>query len=134
VDREDGNLECFIPAASEQDLTSFQYLFSSTTRDDMSDGHLWFSLVSRPTRSRFTRVQRLSAGLALLFATMIANAMWYRSDDNVENKQVTLTLTCLHIRIITASADIVSSDDLLEMSSVVLENIRNVAKINHFDW
>ena len=29
---------------------------------------------------RFTRVQRLSCCLAILYLTMIANAMWYRTD------------------------------------------------------
>lgn len=76
VDFGDGQIERLLPAASREELVNFQYLFYSSTKKDMTDGYLWFSLVSRPTRSRFTRVQRLSCCLALLFATMIANAMW----------------------------------------------------------
>ena len=53
----------------------------------MSDGHIWFSLLSRPTRSKFTRVQRLSACLALLFSSMIASAMWYKTEEAVEGAQ-----------------------------------------------
>ncbi len=88
VDKEDGLLECMVPSATKKDLASFSHLFYSKTRKDMSDSNLWVSLVSRPTRSRFTRVQRLASGLALLFATMIANAMWYRTDENLENVQL----------------------------------------------
>ncbi len=63
-------------------MRDFQFLFQTTARQDMSDGHLWFSLMSRPTRSRFTRVQRLSCCLVLLFATMITNAMFYKTADS----------------------------------------------------
>lgn len=85
IDQEDGSLERTLVSASREDLANFQYIFYSKTRQDMSDGHLWFSLISRPTRSHFTRVQRLSCCLALLFMTMIANAMWYKTEDTVES-------------------------------------------------
>ncbi|KAI8514732.1 Vacuolar protein sorting-associated protein 54, partial [Branchiostoma belcheri] len=50
------------------------------------DGHLWFSVASRPTRSHFTRVQRASCCLSLVFLTMITNAMFYRTDDSVRQQ------------------------------------------------
>ena len=87
VDMDDGSLERMLPSASREDLTNFSHLFSTSTRKDMSDDHLWFSLMSRPTRSRFTRVQRLTCCLALLFSTMIGNAMWYKTTDLVEDAQ-----------------------------------------------
>ena len=83
-------IERTIPAATEEDLRDFGHLFISTTKHDMFDGHLWLSVVSRPSRSHFTRVQRLACGASLLYLTMIANAMFYRSAENVEGtKQVT---------------------------------------------
>ncbi|CAH1238914.1 PKD1L3 [Branchiostoma lanceolatum] len=49
---------------------------------DMSDDHLWFSVALRPARSPFTRVQRLSCCLTLLYSTMITNIMFFgRGDD-----------------------------------------------------
>ncbi|CAH1249639.1 PKD1L3 [Branchiostoma lanceolatum] len=49
---------------------------------DMNDGHLWFSVAGRPARSPFTRVQRLSCCLTLLYSTMITNIMFFgRGDD-----------------------------------------------------
>ncbi|XP_066302803.1 polycystin family receptor for egg jelly-like [Branchiostoma lanceolatum] len=48
----------------------------------MSDDHLWFSVALRPARSPFTRVQRLSCCLTLLYSTMITNIMFFgRGDD-----------------------------------------------------
>ena len=49
---------------------------------DMNDGHLWFSVAGRPARSPFTRVQRLSCCLTLLYSTMLTNIMFFgRGDD-----------------------------------------------------
>ena len=87
VDKDDGQLERLIPSATKEDLENFQHVFYSTSKQEMSDGNLWVSLIARPTRSRFTRVQRLSCCLALLFTTMIANAMWYRSEETVDSPQ-----------------------------------------------
>ena len=53
----------------------------------LSDGHLWFSIFSRPVRSNFSRLQRLSCCISLLFCTMIANAMFYRQDTEGRKNQ-----------------------------------------------
>ena len=47
-----------------------------------------YSLLWRPTPSGFTRVQRLSCCLSLLFTTMIANAMWYQTSDETSHSDV----------------------------------------------
>ena len=41
---------------------------------------MWFSVFSRPTRSNFTRLQRISCCISVLFCTMIANAMFYKAE------------------------------------------------------
>ncbi|XP_050394949.1 polycystic kidney disease protein 1-like 2 [Patella vulgata] len=86
--KDDGQAERFLPVATKQDLETFSHLFFFKTRQDITDGHIWFSVISRPTRSPFTRVQRLSCCLSLLFTTMIANAMWYRTTEGLEYSQV----------------------------------------------
>ena len=65
-------------------MRQFGLVFNSTWGREMTDGHLWFSLVWRPTFSTFTRVQRLSCCLALLFSSMIANAMFYGRLEETE--------------------------------------------------
>ena len=58
-------------------MKEFGHLFASSARKNLSDGHLWFSVVARPPASRFTRVQRVSCCLCLLYTTMLANVMFY---------------------------------------------------------
>ena len=59
-------------------MKEFSHLFRASARKNMSDGHLWFSVVARPPASRFTRVQRVCCCLCLLYTTMLANALFYR--------------------------------------------------------
>ncbi|XP_066269401.1 uncharacterized protein [Branchiostoma lanceolatum] len=82
VDEDDGNVHRVIPRAVPEDLKKFRNLFLAKSSRDMNDGHLWFSVVGRPARSPFTRVQRLSCCLTLLYSTMLTNIMFFgRGDD-----------------------------------------------------
>ena len=91
VEHGDGQIDRILPVASKDDLTGFKHLFSKSVKKKFFDGHLWFSVFSRPTRSNFTRLQRITCCLSLLFCTMIANAMFYRAEDkNSVKTSVTL--------------------------------------------
>ncbi|XP_038048999.1 polycystin-1-like [Patiria miniata] len=85
VEKDDGAIERVLPVATRSDLTQFSKLFISSSRRNLFDDHIWFSLFSRPTRSPFTRVQRLSCCLCLLYLSMITSAMFYRTEETVEN-------------------------------------------------
>ncbi|KAK7111719.1 hypothetical protein V1264_011307 [Littorina saxatilis] len=87
VEEDDGMVDRILPVAGIEDLIAFKHLFSSSARKKLANDHLWFSVFSRPTRSNFTRVQRLSCCMSLLFLTMITNAMFFKSED----KQATTT-------------------------------------------
>ena len=43
----------------------------------MADRHLWYSVIDRPAQSRFTRVQRATCVVTILYTFMAINAMWY---------------------------------------------------------
>ena len=73
-----------LPVSGEDDVTKFGAVFSSATRRRLTDAHLWISVLSRPTRSNYTRVQRVSSILAILFLTMITSAMFYKTTDTAE--------------------------------------------------
>ncbi|XP_067671787.1 polycystin-1-like protein 2 [Haliotis asinina] len=90
VDKDDGLIERFIPVSTNEELASFGHIFAFKSRQDLTDGHLWFSVLSRPTWSPFTRVQRLSCCLSLLFTTMVANAMWYGTTPSQGTQDVHL--------------------------------------------
>ena len=77
MDEDDGQIDRVLPVASREDILRFQVLFFDKARRKLFDDHLWFSVVGRPTRSNFTRLQRLTCILCLLYTTMLANAMWY---------------------------------------------------------
>ena len=88
MEEDDGRVERILPVASEQELTHFQHLFVSKTVRELGDGHLWFSVVTRPATSPFTRVQRVSCCLSLLCCTMITNAMFYEMGGEGEKSTV----------------------------------------------
>lgn len=78
VEEDDGMVERTLTPASKEELTSFNLLFSTEARKNLTDNHLWFSVIARPAKSNFTRVQRLSCCLSVLLSTMLANAMFYQ--------------------------------------------------------
>jgi len=47
------------------------------TAKDFRDGHIWFSVISRPPCSTFTRVQRVSCCFSLLLCTMLTSIMFW---------------------------------------------------------
>lgn len=55
---------------------SSNLFFTKATRD-FSDGHLWYSVISRPASSTFTCVQRVSCCFSLLLCTMLTSIMFY---------------------------------------------------------
>ena len=85
VEEDDGRVDRILPVASDKELTHFQHLFVSKTVRELGDGHLWFSVVTRPANSPFTRVQRVSCCLSLLCLTMVTNAMFYQVGDSGES-------------------------------------------------
>ncbi|KAL3876324.1 hypothetical protein ACJMK2_034186 [Sinanodonta woodiana] len=82
VEEDDGQVDRVIPVAGKEQMTEFNYQFQQQASKNLSDGHLWFSVVARPPQSRFTRVQRVSCCLCLLYMTMLANAMFYEKGDS----------------------------------------------------
>nr|XP_034310453.1 uncharacterized protein LOC105340501 isoform X2 [Crassostrea gigas] len=106
VDDEDGMIDRIVPVAGKAELTSFNYLFWQKTKHNLADGHLWFSIFQRPARSNFTRVQRLTCCLTLLFTTMVVSLAWYQTDTNPSPTEfkvgpVSLSLTGVYIGIMS---------------------------------
>ncbi|XP_052071199.1 polycystin family receptor for egg jelly-like [Mytilus californianus] len=106
LDDDDGLIDRMIPVAGRAELTSFNYLFWTKTKYSLADGHLWFSIFKRPAKSNFTRIQRLTCCLSLLFATMCTSIAFYKSDEGSNPKEygvgpVTITPTGLYIGIVS---------------------------------
>jgi hypothetical protein len=72
-----------LPVADEFKKNEFSYVLSKRTYHSISNGHLWFSIFSRPPSNRFTRVQRCTCCFVFLFISMLLNIMYYdlRAED-----------------------------------------------------
>ncbi|XP_015245063.1 PREDICTED: polycystic kidney disease protein 1-like 2 [Cyprinodon variegatus] len=77
IDMGDCCLDKLFPVSTEMDLKKFSNLFFMKTAKDFSDGHLWYSVISRPPSSTFTCVQRVSCCFSLLLCTMLTSIMFY---------------------------------------------------------
>ena len=58
-------------------MQKFGRQMKTATYNSLADKHLWFSLLNRPAQSRFTRVQRATCCVTLLYTFIAVNAMWY---------------------------------------------------------
>ncbi len=80
--------------AGDLEKQEFSYLLSKQAYHSVSDGHLWFSIFSRPPSNRFTRVQRCTCCFILFFISMFLNIMYYdlRKEEQTTNppKRVSL--------------------------------------------
>ena len=67
-----------LDAVTEEEMKFKQkHNFMVKSTNDLRDSHLWLSIFSKPARSTFTRVQRLTCALSLLLTTMLTNIMFY---------------------------------------------------------
>ncbi|CAF1360361.1 unnamed protein product, partial [Adineta steineri] len=77
VEKDDGRIERTLPIASEAEKQDFSYVLSKKAYHSVSDGHLWFSIFSRPPSNKFTRTQRCTCCFVLFFTSMLINIMYY---------------------------------------------------------
>ena len=77
IEKDEGTLIHSVSAATESETKEFNYLFTNHARQQFADTHIWFSVYARPPQSSFTRCQRLSVAVSLLFSVMLANIMFY---------------------------------------------------------
>ncbi len=66
-----------IPATAEDEQLDSDYLLKSGRSRKLNDDHIWWSIWSRPFRSRFNRKQRVSVAWAFLYLSFLTNAMYY---------------------------------------------------------
>ena len=81
----------------------FKNMFYSVSSVDLADYHLWASVATRPPHNPFTRAQRASCCLSLLYLAMACNAMFYQvtgvSDEVIEIGPLKMSLRQLIVGI-----------------------------------
>ncbi|XP_072237414.1 polycystin-1-like protein 2 [Leuresthes tenuis] len=95
-DREDGMTKKTFNAAKSNEIASFRNIFHSRTSTGFRDEHIWVSIVDPPSRSPFTRAQRVSCCMSLLLCTMAINIAFWNIPVN-EKSPVLFSLGSLHI-------------------------------------
>ena len=84
LERGDGRIERLMEQVPNQGYFSYEVV--KRWWKGLTETHIWVSVVAKPRRSRFTRVQRTSCCLSVLLTAMLANAMFYELDG--ESQQV----------------------------------------------
>ena len=80
LEKGDGKIDRILIPLSEREMKSFAYSLTSRRSQSFAEGHLWLSVVTKPPKSEFTRVQRATCCLCLMMSAMLANAMFYQSN------------------------------------------------------
>ena len=76
--------------ACEDDVNDWGFLMKKRVRLDLSDNHPWFSIMSRPMPSDWTRVERLACVVTALYMAMLVNCMFYGKDADAPNAGVVI--------------------------------------------
>ncbi|CAF3428948.1 unnamed protein product, partial [Rotaria sp. Silwood2] len=86
-------IERILPIAGESQKQEFSYVLSKQIYHSVSEGHLWFSIFSRPPSNRFTRVQRCTCCFVLLFTAMFLNILYYDQANEAKTTKTTESLS-----------------------------------------
>ena len=130
VEEDDGQIDRTLLPGSKKDLIKFNFLFSSEVRKNLSDGHLWYSVLYRPLRSTFTRVQRLSCCLSILTCTMVANAMFYKDGDEGDSDGVEVKIGPIRLSVRQIGIGVMSSLVVFPVNLLVVNIFRKARPKN----
>uniref|UniRef100_A0A3B4T5N7 Polycystic kidney disease protein 1-like 2 n=1 Tax=Seriola dumerili TaxID=41447 RepID=A0A3B4T5N7_SERDU len=132
VDVGECSLDKVFPVATEMDLKRFNLFFMKTAKD-FRDGHIWFSVISRPPCSTFTRVQRVSCCFSLLLCTMLTSIMFWGipTDPSEQTMDLHIEFTWQQVMIGIQSSIIMFPINLLIVS--IFRNTRPREKTSKTD-
>ena len=77
-------IERILHVSDEEEKRGFKHLWYFALERGIREHHLWLSVFFRNERVRFTRCQRLTTAMAMLYLSMLANALWYHWTEEKE--------------------------------------------------
>ena len=80
-------IERVVPVAGNAQKQEFAYVLSKQAYHSVSEGHLWFSIFSRPPSTQFTCVQRCTCCFVLLLTSMLLNILYYDQATEAKGSQ-----------------------------------------------
>ncbi|XP_072321678.1 polycystin-1-like protein 2 [Eucyclogobius newberryi] len=96
TDKGEGTIKKTFNIAKNNEIASFRNIFTNRTSNGFRDEHIWVSVWDPPSRSPFTRAQRISCCMSLLLCTMAINiAFWNLPVD--ENSPIVLSIGFLEL-------------------------------------
>lgn len=84
IEKGDGLINRLLPVSCEKQKTEFLYLIKKSANYSIRDKHLWLSILLRPIQSSFTRLDRLTCCVVILYLTMLANILYYDAETAAE--------------------------------------------------
>lgn len=78
VEKGDGGIDMELRSASNDELLDFKNVLHSRAQKALGDSHLWVSIFTKAPHDQFTRCQRLSCCMSIIFGAMVTGAMFYR--------------------------------------------------------
>ena len=106
VEKGKGDIEVELKTSTKKEISSFKNLFHFRASKQLADGHLWISVFAKPPQSPFTRTQRLSCCMSVVFLAMVTNAMFYdfgqKARDTFQIGPLTMSWTQVKIGIQSA--------------------------------
>ncbi|KAJ0002278.1 hypothetical protein NQD34_002074 [Periophthalmus magnuspinnatus] len=96
ADKGDGMTKKTFNAAKNNEVASFRNIFTNRTSNGFRDEHIWVSVWDPPSRSPFTRAQRISCCMSLLLCTMAINIAFWNLPVN-EDSPVVLSIGFLEL-------------------------------------
>lgn len=97
--------------ANDAEKCEFSHVLSKKAYHSVSDGHLWFSIFTRPPSNKFTRVQRCTCCFVLFFVSMFLNIMYYdlSNETAMTNSTNTIGLSVGPVNISLQQVDYIDS-------------------------
>ena len=76
-DKDDGKIARKLLVETTDSFPEFQEAFRASLSGTLYEKHLWMSLVTKRPGSSFTRTQRVTCCLSVIFSAMLANAVFF---------------------------------------------------------
>ena len=84
VEKDDGFIDRLLPVSSEKQKTEIMSLIQEEPELTLGDGHLWLSILTSPVQSSFTRLDRLTCCVVLLYLSMLFNILYYNQEQSIK--------------------------------------------------
>lgn len=82
IEYDDGEVERTLHLATNEELNTFRTLFYKNIKMCFTEYHLWLSVFFRPAKSNFTRTQRITCCLALIYTVIVVASVVYTFTEN----------------------------------------------------